>query len=67
MLVISNRAYTILKIVYITLMIRLQIHKSSPMHYGLWGKIFRAYFNIFICTKYNEINIGHSDVQKHVS
>ena len=45
-----------------------EAHKTFPMHYGLWeGGMFNVYFNIFNCTKYSEINIGHSDVQKHGS
>ena len=31
------------------------------------GKMFKAHFNIFSCTNYNEICIGHSHSKKHVS
>ena len=45
------------------------LHKNFPIHCILWGKFFKAYFNIFIYIffKDNEINIRHSDTQYHTS
>ena len=53
--------------VHIGLMVRLQRYSSFLIDCGLWGegeflKHFLAY-----CTKYDEINMRHSDGQKHVS
>ena len=28
-----------------------ETHKSFPIHYGLWGEIFKAYFKVFIISK----------------
>ena len=43
-------------------------HKSFSMHYSLQGKIFlKCILSNVYCTKYNETNICHLDVQKHGS
>ena len=39
-------------------------HRSFPV---LYGKFLKRFFIIFICINYNEINIHHSDIQKHIS
>ena len=44
-----------------------EMHKNFQMHYGLWGKTFKAYLTCSYCNKCNEINICHSDVQNHFS
>ena len=48
-----------------------ETHKSFLIHYSVWGggegeclKRILAYLD---CIKYNEINIGHSHIQKHSS
>ena len=38
MLFISDKAWTVLKMVYIRQMVCLQRHTSLPIHYGLWGE-----------------------------
>ena len=44
-----------------------EAHKNFPIHYGLCGKkILKRILTYLDCTKYNEINIGHSHIQKHV-
>ena len=40
--------------------------KGFPIHYGLQGKILKIILTYLYCSKYNDINICHSDVQKHV-
>ena len=42
-----------------------ETHKSFPIHYGLRGKSFNRILTYLYCTKYNEINISYSDIQKH--
>ena len=44
-----------------------EIHKSFPIRKGLWGKILKLILIYLYCTLYNEINIGHSHIQKHTS
>ena len=39
-----------------------EIHKSFPIHYCLGGKFLKRVLTYLSCTKYNEINISHSDV-----
>ena len=44
-----------------------ETHKNFPIHYGLLGgKCLKHILTYLACTKYNEINISHSDTQKHV-
>ena len=47
----------------------IEVQKSTPIHYDLWGggKFLKHIITYLCCTKYNEINLCHSDVQKHVS
>ena len=40
---------------------------SFPIHYGLWGGFLKRIVTNLPPTKFNEINIFHSDVQKHTS
>ena len=43
-------------------------HKCFPIHYGSWGKISKKRILTYLdCTKNNEIDISHSNIQKHVS
>ena len=43
------------------------IHKSFPIRYGFGrGREFLKRILTF-CTKYKEMNVCHSDIQKHVS
>ena len=46
-----------------------EIHKSFPIHFGLWeGMEFLKFLVRYLyCSKYNKINIFHSVLQKHVS
>ena len=39
-------------------------HKSFPI---LCGKFLKRILSYLYCMNYNEINIHHSDIQKHVS
>ena len=42
-------------------------HKSFPVHYGLWrGKCLKSILTYLDCIKYNEIDISHLHIQKHV-
>ena len=43
-------------------------HKSFPIRYNLWREnIYSVLLTYLYCTKYNEISVCHSDIQKHVS
>ena len=46
-----------------------EIHKRFPVHFGLLGegKFLKLILTYLFCFKHNEINICHSDTQKHVS
>ena len=44
-----------------------ETHKIFRYITAYGGEKFTVYFNILKCIKYNEINVGHSSVQKHVS
>ena len=45
-----------------------EIHKNFLIHYGLWGgKCLKHILTYLDCIKCNEINLGHSHIQKHVS
>ena len=68
MLFLSDIAWTVQKMVCIGLNVRLQRHKSFLIHYGLWGGEFLKCILTHLCfTKYNEINVCHSYIQKHAS
>ena len=43
-----------------------ETHKIFPIHYGLWGGCLKNILTYLDCTKYNEIDIGHLYIQKHV-
>ena len=54
--------------IYTTNGLSTETHKSFPIHSGLWDEtFFKRILGYLYCTKYNEINIGHSYIQKHVS
>ena len=42
-------------------------HKSFPIHYRLWGEFLKHILSNLYSTIYNEVNICHTDVQKHLS
>ena len=44
-----------------------EIHKSFSIHYNLQGKYLKRILTYLDCTKYNEINISPSHIQKHVA
>ena len=69
MLFISDIAWTVLKMVYIRLMVCLQRHTKVFRYITAYGggKSLKRILTHLNCTKYNEINIRYSDVQKHVS
>ena len=58
-----------MKMLHVGMMIRLQRHeKIFPLHYSLWGGDFlKLIVTYFYYTEYNEVNMRHSDVRKHVS
>ena len=67
MIFIFDIAWTLLKMVIKTNVLSIEKHKSFQMHYSLWEKFFKHILACLYCRKYNEINISHSGVQKHVS
>ena len=68
MLFRSNTACTILKMVYIQLMVWLQRHtKFFDTLQPIGGKCLKHIFAYLDRTKYNEINLSHSHIQRHVS
>ena len=53
--------------VYIAYIFCIQIHTKIIRYLMAYGGIFSKCFSTYIyCTKYDEINISHSCVQKHV-
>ena len=68
MLVIYDTAWTIFKIVSVRLMnngVSTEIRETFSIHYSLWGKFLKRNLIYLYFSKYNEINIGHSNFQKH--
>ena len=44
-----------------------EAHKIFPMH-GLWGGgSFKSFLTYLYCTQYKDINVCHSDIEKHNS
>ena len=69
MLFISDIAWTVQKMVDMRVMIRLQRHAKVFQYIMAYDgeKCLKLILTHLDCTKCNEINIGHSDLQKHVS
>ena len=44
-----------------------EVHKSFPIHFGVWRKFLKRIVINLSPTKDNEINIFHSDVQNLIS
>ena len=52
---------------YVTNDLSRETHKSFPIHYGQWkGGCLKRILTHLGCTKYNEINISHLHIKKHV-
>ena len=66
MLFISDIAWSVMKMVFKGLIVRLQRHLKDITAYGGEGFLKRI-LTYLSWTKCNEINMCHSDVQKHVS
>ena len=68
MLFISEITKSVLKMVYIGLMTHLQRHPKFFDKLRHMAETFlKRILTYFYFTKYNEISLRHSDVQKHVS
>ena len=62
---IYDIARTVLKVVFIRQLVRLQRHANVFRHITAYGGIFKAYFKVY-CTKYYKINLFQSDIPKQV-
>ena len=67
MLFTSDIRWTVLKIVYIRQLVRLQRHKVFWFITAYGGKHLKCILINLYWTKYIEITICHIDIQKHVS
>ena len=68
MLFISDIPWTVLKMIYIRLMVCLQRHTKVFRYITAYGgKCLKSILTYLDCTKYNEIDICHFDVQNNTS
>ena len=67
MLFVSDIAWTVLKIVYIGLIVCLQRHTKVLRYITAFLKNLKRILTHLYCIECNETNIRHSNVQKNIS